>query len=169
MRLHSHITTAVLLAWASVAKADVGWRASFEAAKAEAASSHKPLFVEFTVPGCVACARLERETYPDASVTSLLGGFVPVKIDFTADEKLAAQYEVSSSPDLFVMTADGVVLNRVSRFVSPADLATFLEAGLQAPELITKKHIPWRVSYAQAEAEAKKLNRPVLVYVWNYG
>ena len=94
-----------------------------------------------------------------------------MKIDFTVDEALAAKYGVQSSPDIFLLTADGKVVNRITRFVAPTDLATFLRAGLAAPERATKGHggIPWAASFAEAQAASRKSGKPIFVYVWNYG
>ena len=103
-------------------------------------------------------------------MTRLLRDYVPVKVDLTVDEALAARYGVVSTPDLFLLTPNGEVVNRITRFVEPGPLATFLRAGLVAPERLPKEErIPWASSYAAAEEEAKRKGKPLFVYVWNYG
>ena len=153
------------------ARAEVGWRRSFAAAQAEAQRSKKPLFVEFTLPGCAACARLEASTYPAPEVAAVLRDYVAVKVDMTVDEVLAGRYGVESSPDLFVLTADGDVINRITRYVAPADLAEFLAAGLVAPERARPgtRTVPWAKSFAEAERASRSSGKPIFVYVWNYG
>ena len=119
----------------------------------------------------MACARLDAATYPAPKVALLLGKYVPVKVDLSVDAALADRYGVQSSPDLFLLTVEGVVVNRVTRYVAPADLARFLEAGLVAPERRARgqRLIPWMSSFAAAERAARKSGKPIFVYVWNYG
>lgn len=119
----------------------------------------------------MACARLEAATYPDARVADLLRQYVPVKVDFTVDEDLGNRYGVQSSPDIFLLTPKGDVVNRITRFVSAPDLAEFLGAGLLSPErhLSPESMIPWRRSYADAMKESNETGTPIFVYVWNYG
>ncbi len=119
----------------------------------------------------MACARLEAASYPDPAVARLLREYIAVKVDITIDEDLAGRYGVVSSPDLFLLTADGKIVNRVTRYVAPADLAEFLKAGLVAPErhLPGQKTIPWATSFAEAEKLSRESGKPLFVYVWNYG
>ena len=95
---------------------------------------------------------------------------MPVKVDLTVDEELANRYGVQSTPDLFLLTPDGEVVNRITRFIEPKPLATFLKAGLVSPErLPAAKRIPWARSFAEAEQESRRTGKPMFVYVWNYG
>jgi len=87
------------------------------------------------------------------------------------DTPLADRSGVTSSPDLFLLTAAGDILNRIPRFVLPSDLADFLEAGLKAPEAKRSRNsgLPWVKSFAEAEDRSKGTHRPLFIYVWNYG
>ena len=147
------------------------WRQSLPEAAREAAAGGRLVFLELTSPGCPACARLEAQSYPDPAVRSLLAQYVPVKVDLTINTQLADRYSATSSPDLLLLTPDGRVINRISRFVPAADLSDFLRAGLAAPErgLAPERSVPWAVSYAEAQRTAKESGRPVFVYIWNYG
>lgn len=147
----------------------VPWRSSLHDAEAEAARTGRLVFLELTIPGCHAGARLERETYPDARVQASLRAYVPVRIDASADEALANQFDFTSSPDLLLLTPDGRLLDRVSRFVPPADLVTFLEAGRLALPQPSRATIQWAASFQAAQEEAKARGRPVFLFVWNYG
>jgi thiol:disulfide interchange protein len=147
--------------------AAVPWRASLAEAQVEAARTGKLVFLELTVPGCVACARLEAETYPDPQVQGALRGYVPVKVDGSQDEALAERFGFQSSPDLFLVTPDGDVVNRVSRFVSAHDLVAFLDAGRVAKA--EGSAIRWSASFEEAKQQAVAERRPVFLFVWNYG
>ncbi len=89
----------------------------------------------------------------------------------TADSVTADHYGVHSSPDLFVLTPDGTIVNRVTRYVAPDTLAEFLKAGLAAPEneVVGRPSVPWAKSFVDAERLAKTSGKPIFVYVWNYG
>jgi thiol:disulfide interchange protein len=145
----------------------VPWRASFPEAQAEAARTGKLVYLELTVPGCVACARLEAETYPDPGVRSALRAYVPVKVDGSQDEALAERFGFRSSPDLFLVTPEGDVVNRVSRFVNAHDLVAFLDAGRLVQ--VDGSAIHWSASLEAAKQEASAEGRPVFLFVWNYG
>ena len=104
-------------------------------------------------------------------MAALLREYVPVKVDITVDTALADRYSVQSSPDLFVLTADGEIINRITRYVEPEKLSEFLKAGLLAPErnVPGRPSVRWARSFAEAEKAAKASGKRVFVYVWNYG
>ena len=109
----------------------IAWRSDYEAARAEAAQSGKPLLVDFSASWCPPCITMKHDVWPDPQVSkAVTEGYVPVLIDVDEPKnaEVAGRYAVRGIPAVFVVGADGQVL-RQAAFMSRSQALKFLAAG----------------------------------------
>ena len=112
---------------ARVAHDNIPWRKDLQAAKAEAASSGKPVLAYFTATWCGPCQRMHEETWPDPRVGAALGAYVPVKIDVDQNSDLAMSFNVDGIPRLQVIAPDGMPGRSREGFATADELVKWLK------------------------------------------
>lgn len=100
-----------------------------------AAAQKKPMLVDGWADWCVACKEMEKTTFQDPSVISLLHErYVLVKLDLTelneTNEALAQKYDMQGLPTLVLLPSDGDMSKsrKLTGFVSGERLLKELEA-----------------------------------------
>jgi thiol:disulfide interchange protein len=106
---------------AHLAHDNIPWRKDLQAAKAEAASSGKPVLAYFTATWCGPCQRMHEETWPDPKVAAALKDVVPVKIDVDEHSDVAMAFNVDGIPRLQMIGAEGTP-GRSREVFAPADV-----------------------------------------------
>lgn len=81
----------------------VPWRSDLAAARNEAITENKPLFLDFSASWCPDCQALAQTCWSDRQVADALTAYVPVSIDVDAHPDLAGQFDVKAIPALFVV------------------------------------------------------------------
>jgi thiol:disulfide interchange protein DsbD len=83
---------------------------------AAAAAAGKPVMLDFYADWCVSCKEMERYTFTDATVQSVLAGAVLLKADVTAndeaDQALLQRFGIFGPPTIAFWNTEGVELNR---------------------------------------------------------
>lgn len=101
---------------------------------AEAASTGKPVVIDFYTTWCTPCKAFDAQIYPDAAVQAALGGVIYVKYDAEdGGEGLAAaeRYEVSSFPMFLALDETGAVRARFQGMPeTPAPFVAFVESAI---------------------------------------
>jgi thiol:disulfide interchange protein DsbD len=92
--------------------AEVKWIKNEAAGYAAAKEQNKPIVLDGWADWCVACKEMDKTTFLDPAVISLLKDeWVTVKLDLTesndANEALAQKYEMPGLPTLVMIPADG--------------------------------------------------------------
>jgi thiol-disulfide isomerase/thioredoxin len=114
------VSAAVILALSCSALAQVPWRKSLDAAQSEARRTGRLIFVDFYADWCGPCKMMDRETWPDKSVTLAAKAVVPLKLDTEgAGMKLSQEKRVSSLPTLMFLDADLNEVTRISGALPP--------------------------------------------------
>src|SRR4051794_3341688 len=72
----------------------IPWRFDYAAAKAEAAQANKPMFIYFTADYCQPCQYMKHTTWASEDVKTVLGAYVPVKVDIEKNKDLALSYGI---------------------------------------------------------------------------
>jgi thiol:disulfide interchange protein len=108
---------------------NIPWRKDLQAAKAEAASSGKPVLAYFTATWCGPCQRMHEETWPDPRVGAALQAYVPVKIDVDQNSDLAMSFNVDGIPRMQVIGADGTRGRSREGFATAEELAKWLKGS----------------------------------------
>ena len=97
----------------------------FTAALARAKRENRPIVLDFEASWCKPCKRMERETFPDPTVSRLLDRCIFLKIDTDEHADLANGFGVVGMPDFRFLAPDGSERNRLLGF---QDAATFAQA-----------------------------------------
>lgn len=84
----------------------VGWERSFEAGLSKAANERRPALVMFSSAVSPDCMRMDREVFEDPEVQNVLRSFVPVRVDFLLNSKLAKELNVQSVPTFVIFRPD---------------------------------------------------------------
>lgn len=98
-----------------------GFHTDFEAAKALAVRTGRPLLIHFYADYCPPCRRMEAEVFPDADLHRQLGEMViAVKVNTQYRQDLAQAYGVDRIPHDRVVSPDGSELISGGGFMSKA-------------------------------------------------
>jgi thiol-disulfide isomerase/thioredoxin len=156
---------------------------SFEAACQAASDEKKIVFIDFFTTWCGPCKELDKTTWLDAAVGSLLRDkAVALKIDAEKEGKdLARRYKINAYPTLLLLQPDGTELDRIVGY-RPADkfMAEF-SAGLagrtaimRARETVsaagasTRDAVKARYELGQALARQGAESEALREYLWCY-
>lgn len=99
----------------------------FERALAAAQAAGKPVMLDFYADWCIECKHLERQTFTDPSVRTLLANAVLLRADVTAndvdDQALLRRFELLGPPAVLMFGADGQELRaqRLQGFLGPRE------------------------------------------------
>ena len=85
----------------------VGWQYDLDAAKRQAAADNSLVLVTFVSDDCIACRVMDRDVFSRAEAAEALDGFIPVRLDVNAHQRLAGQFGVAAMPTLLVLAPDG--------------------------------------------------------------
>jgi len=120
---------------------------SWEQAKKQAQTEKKLIFVDLYFTGCMPCAQMDKEVFPDPKVTALLNAdFVTFKSDILKEEigkKLCMKYGVTGFPTFLLMNSEGKIIDIESGFQSIEQLTALLQNAKEAAKKgIFKKYSP---------------------------
>lgn len=120
---------------------------SWEQAKKQAQTEKKLIFVDLYFTGCMPCAQMDKEVFPDPKVTALLSAdFVTFKSDILKEEigkKLCMKYGVTGFPTFLLMNSEGKIIDIESGFQSIEQLTALLQNAKEAAKKgIFKKYSP---------------------------
>jgi thiol:disulfide interchange protein len=104
----------------------IPWRNGFAAARAESASSGKPVFAYFTASWCGPCQAMKDTTWANAGVEEALREYVPVKVDVDEQSKVAMEYGAQSIPKFTVLDAEGNVVKSTEGYMNPEEFLEWL-------------------------------------------
>ena len=100
-------------------------------------TSGKPVVVSFVAAWCPVCARMKRETYPDASVIALADRFLWVMVDIDRELSTARAHGVNAVPLIYLIDGEGrtrVKLLGLQTATELADHLTRFLGELEKPE-----------------------------------
>lgn len=128
----------LLLAWTSIAlnaqtaSTDESW----ELVKKQAAKEHKLIFVDLYFTGCMPCAQMDKEVFPDPKVASVLASdFITFKSDILKEEigkKLCMKYGVTGFPTFLFLNSDGKIIDISGGFQNAGQFTALLQNAKEA-------------------------------------
>jgi len=105
-------------------------------AEAKSKIDDKPIFLLAHASYCSACKKMIRTVFPEKEIGDLFNKrFINVQVDIESEEgkKVVKNYEITGTPTLLFLTANGKVINKVSGFQSKDELIS-LAKGLTFPK-----------------------------------
>ncbi|WPO78897.1 thioredoxin family protein [Flavobacterium sp. KACC 22761] len=120
---------------------------SWELAKKQAQKEKKLIFVDLYFTGCMPCAQMDKDVFPDPKVASVLSAdFVTFKSDILKEEigkKLCMKYGVTGFPTFLFINPNGKVIDIASGFQTVEQFTALLQNAKDlAKKGIFKKYSP---------------------------
>lgn len=104
---------------------------SWEQAKKQAQTEKKLIFVDLYFTGCMPCAQMDKEVFPDPKVAAVLNAdFVTFKSDILKEEigkKLCMKYGVTGFPTFLLVNSDGKIIDIESGFKNVEQFTALLQ------------------------------------------
>ncbi len=116
---------------------------SFETAKQRAISEGKLLFVDFYANWCTPCKWMDKTTFVDAEVVSMLNNnYISLKVDIDTPEGygLKEKFSVGVLPTMLIFDDKGAVVERMQETLSRSKLLNLLSFHLNADNKVEKRH-----------------------------
>ena len=120
-------------AWAGRdANGSLKWHSIKEYAKLQD-SVDKKIFIHFWAEWCTYCQQMEKETFANPAVASLLRkNFFLIKVNTDKDQRVANAFKVRGLPSNLFLSADGDVIARREGYIPPKLFMRVLEAIVNA-------------------------------------
>jgi thiol:disulfide interchange protein len=110
----------------------IRWRTDWDAARAEAQTSGKPVFAYFSAEWCGPCQGLKHTTWADPKVEAALRDYVPVKVDVDRRPDLARRYVVTPAnleggiPAFRVLDGKGEIVREAVGAMAPEEFVKWI-------------------------------------------
>ncbi|WP_199287959.1 thioredoxin family protein [Robertkochia solimangrovi] len=107
---------------------------SWDEAIAKAKKENKPIFADLYFTGCMPCAKMDKEVFPNAKVSRMLNeNYIPWKIDVFKDDfgiELMKKYGITGFPTFLIFSPDKEILTIEAGFSGVDPLLEILSTSL---------------------------------------
>lgn len=110
----------------------IQWQKNLKTAQKLAIQQNKPLMIVFGASWCTYCHKLDRETFGDKRVSTIVEQeFIPVHLDFDKEHKIAKILDVERLPCTVFLTPQADLLLRTEGYANVKDFQTTMSAVLE--------------------------------------
>ncbi len=95
----------------------IEWRTDYAAARKESQETGLPILLQIGTEECFYCKKMEATTLREPAVVSLLGNFIPLKIDGNKEATLTKSLKVQLYPTTVLAGSDGTIHAFVQGYV----------------------------------------------------
>jgi thioredoxin-related protein len=123
------ITLFLTICYFSIVHASDGikWH-SYEEGKVLARIEEKKVFLHFYADWCAFCAKMNKETFRDATVVSYLkNNFISVRVDIDKERPTTEKYDVRGVPANWFLTETGQPIINIPGYIAPDALLSLLK------------------------------------------
>ena len=100
-------------------KSKIQWQKNLRAAQKLAIEQDKPLMIVFGASWCTYCHKLERETFGDKRIATVIEReFIPVHLDYDKEPKVVKLLEVEKLPCTIFLTPQADLIHRSEGFAN---------------------------------------------------
>jgi thiol:disulfide interchange protein DsbD len=112
--------------------------ALLDEALAQARRERKPIVVDFYAEWCAPCQRMEKTTFKDERVRTLLERCVFVRIDTDEHPDVTKRMAVEGLPDIRFALPEGTVVRQLRNFQDAESFSSELEGLIQKMEKVSR-------------------------------
>ena len=88
----------------------------------------KKLFLFFTAEWCAYCTKMVSQTFKDSKVITCINkNFIPVKVDFDRENKIASSYQVRGLPSIWFVAENGEKISNLPGYIPPDKLLSIIK------------------------------------------
>lgn len=111
---------------------EIHWRTNYAAVRKEANQTNRPILIDVGTVACYYCRQLDKTTFRDPRIVSLLGNkFVPLKINAAQDPYLPRALNLNRYPALVLASPEGTILRIMVGYQNARKLEDNLNWALQ--------------------------------------
>lgn len=106
------------------------FQGTFESGKNKAATEGRLFFVEFYADWCTPCKWMDKTTFRNTDVVTLLNtNYVPLKLDIESEEgtALKEKFSVRMLPTILIFNSKGEMVERVEKTLSSESMVSLLD------------------------------------------
>ena len=105
----------------------------FTTAITKARAAGKPIVIDFWAEWCGPCKQLKKITLAETEVAKALDGVELIFVDLDKNPELAKAFGVKSIPDVFFISTEGLVVDRLRKFEEAKPFLARLKALSKKP------------------------------------
>ncbi len=91
-------------------------------------SEQKKVLLTFFADWCGYCTKMEKETFTNPQIISFLNkNFIPIKVNYDKDNKIASRYQVRGLPSTWFFSEDGHQIGSQPGYIPATNLLTILK------------------------------------------
>jgi thiol:disulfide interchange protein DsbD len=118
----------------SIEESERGWIHSIDDAIGKSRETGRPVLADFYADWCKSCRELDEKTWPDPTIKTEAGRFVPARLDMTRSggtvDSLRKRFRIIGLPTVMVIDSSGRELGRLEGFHDPKEMLEFLKRFL---------------------------------------
>jgi thioredoxin-related protein len=150
---------------------------NWQTARARAEAENKLLFVDAYTDWCYWCKVMDKKTFADTSVVTLMNeNVVSLKLEMERDYgvKVAMKYRVSGFPSFLVFAPDGSLLYKTSGYMEVEAFKSFLNKTIAKENIETRHGVSKEVElsfpqfYSNAFGKSSERKKPDVTTVQQY-